>query len=138
MERTALKYMPIIVGIICTYTLGPVYVSCKHTNITCNGKVCQKILGLEGKPSYMDSLFRLQNPMMADQFNVFVESSASMDGYVTGYQFKTTLNSLISRVATDVLINNKNLSLDYINSDILKQPEDIKDFTKSLSPTTLS
>lgn len=76
--------------------------------------------------------------MMANQFNVFVESSASMDGYVTGYAFKTTLHRLMSQVATDVLINNKNLSLNYINSDILKQPEDIKDFTKSLSPATLS
>ncbi|MBD5261837.1 MAG: hypothetical protein HDS38_06875 [Bacteroides sp.] len=137
MKRNTNTYIPIIVGLIFTCTLGLFFVSCKNPT-TCDGKECQKKLGLKGKTSVRDSLFRLDNPMMANQFNVFVESSASMDGYVTGYAFKTTLHRLMSQVATDVLINNKNLSLNYINSDILKQPGDIKDFTKSLSPTSFS
>lgn len=108
---------------------------------SCDGKKCKRALGFKDneKPSMRDSVFNTDNPSMATKFNVYVESSASMDGFVTGNtRFKTTLHRLIGQVVADVLDNDSNISLNYINSEIFKKKETPKDFTKNLSASSFS
>lgn len=138
MKRPSQKYGP-TVGLLILGALSLYLVCCTHTNVSCDGKNCHKTLELEGKPSVMDSLFRADNPNMAKQFNVFVESSASMDGYVTGNTtFKTTLHRLIGQVIADVLVDGKSYTLNYVNSEIKNKPQNIKHFTQNLSPVSFS
>lgn len=119
------------------------------SNGTCDGKSCKRTLGFDTKekPSTRDSIFRINNPLLANKFNVFVESTASMDGYVSGNtDFKTCLHRLIGQVMADVLIDDKSISLNYINSKILPQyinpqqvaNEKIKQFSNNLSTSSFS
>lgn len=108
---------------------------------SCDGKKCKSAIGLKEseKPSQRDSSFNRENPKMASKFNVFVESSASMDGYVNGHtDFKTILYRLIGEVETDVLLSDSPISLNYINSEIIKKSGTYKQFTDGLSPTSFS
>lgn len=124
----------ILTGIM---TMTPILSSCSGTS--CDGKKCKSALGLNvnEKPSVRDSLFNVDNPSMAKKFNVYIESSASMDGYVTGNtKFKTTLHRLIGQVVADGLENDSNISLNYINSKIFNRKETPKQFTQNLSETS--
>lgn len=124
----------ILIGILSTPSILN---SCSGTS--CDGKKCKSVLGFNGneKPSVRDSLFIADNPSMAKKFNVYVESSASMDGYVTGNtQFKTTLHRLIGQVVADVLENDSTISLNYINSGIFNRKETPKQFTQNLSASS--
>lgn len=123
-----------LIGIISTV---PTLNSCSGT--FCDGKKCKAAIGLNAneKPSERDSLFYVNNPSMAQKFRVFVESSASMDGYVMGNtEFKTTLHRLIGQVVADVLENDSNVSLNYINSKIFNRRETPKQFTQNLSASS--
>ncbi len=113
--------------------------SCSGSS-NCDGKKCKTALGLDArqKTSVRDSLFNKENPDYATKFNVYVESSASMDGYVVGNtDFKTVLYRLIGQVEADVL-KNDNLSLNYINSHTFNRKETVKEFTDRLSAATFS
>lgn len=122
----------LIIGII---TIVPMCYSC--TGSYCDGTQCKKKLGLKNKPSVNDSIFYEKYSLKATRFNVFVESSASMDGYVKGNtNFKTTLHRLIGQVVADVLKDDRSISLNYINTQIKKQRVTPKQFTQDLSPTS--
>jgi hypothetical protein len=71
--------------------------------------------------------------------NVFLENSASMDGYVAGAsEFKNTIYSMLGNLRTS---NLDSLNLFYINSKVIinkekSLPKDSEDFIKKLNPTT--
>ena len=99
----------------------------------CDGLQCRKELGLLKS----DTIFKEKNyPLLANKFNVFIESSLSMDGYVNGNtKFKTTIYRLIGQVEANVLSNSERTYLTYINSakvDTLKTTS--KKFVQSMSP----
>lgn len=107
----------------------------------CDGKKCKIELGFDTgeKIAQRDSIFEKNNPLTATRFNVFVESSMSMDGYVSGNtDFKTILHRLIGQVVADVLENDTSISLYYINSDTLRQKISHQQFTKTLSSGSFS
>ena len=125
----------ILLGIL---SMAPILNSC-FGRTSCDGKKCKSVVGFNGneKPSVRDSLFNVNNPSMAKKFNVYIESSASMDGYVTGNtKFKTTLHRLIGQVVADVLENDNNISLNYINSGIFNRKETPKLFTHNLTASS--
>lgn len=125
--KTSLTFIIITLITVCN--------SC--TGSYCDGTQCKKKLGLKNKPSVNDSIFYEKYPLKATRFNVFVESSASMDGYVKGNtNFKTTLHRLIGQVVADVLKDDRSISLNYINTQIKKQRVKPKQFTQDLSPTS--
>lgn len=67
--------------------------------------------------------------------NVYLENSASMDGYVNGKtEFETAIYSLLG----DIKINNfcDSLNLNYINKSVHKFEPDIEDFIDKLEPST--
>lgn len=67
--------------------------------------------------------------------NVYIENSASMDGYVKGVtEFEQSIYSYISDIKLADFCSS--LNLNYINSQILRQPDDVKDFIAKLEPTT--
>ncbi len=73
-------------------------------------------------------------------FDVYIENSASMDGYVKGV---TNFETAIYNFLGDIKISDisKDLNLYYINTDITftkknALPKDIEDFIKKLEPTT--
>ncbi len=122
-----------LIGIL---LMTPILNSCSGT---CDGKKCKSVLGFNEneKPSVRDSLFNANNPSMAKKFKVYIESSASMDGYVTGNTgFKTTLHRLIGQVVTDVLENDNSVSLNYVNSKIFSRRETLEQFTQNLSASS--
>jgi len=67
--------------------------------------------------------------------NVYIENSASMDGYVKGVtEFEQAIYSYISDIKLADFCNT--LNLNYINSKILKQPDDVSDFIEKLEPSS--
>ncbi len=67
--------------------------------------------------------------------NVYIENSASMDGYVKGVtEFEQSIYSYISDIKLADFCSS--LNLNYINSRILRQPDDVRDFIERLEPTT--
>lgn len=67
--------------------------------------------------------------------NVYIENSASMDGYVAGVtEFEQSVYSYISDIKLQDFC--QSLNLNYINSQILKQPDDVEDFIARLEPAT--
>lgn len=128
-----------ICGVLITCMLGLTLAIISCTNTSCDGLKCKQSLGLEGKTSERDSIFRANNLSNANNFNVYVESSASMDGYVTGNtRFKTTLHRLIGQVIADVLVDDNHVNLNYITTEITKKDSNPKVFTQSLSPSSFS
>lgn len=71
--------------------------------------------------------------------NVFVENSASMDGYVKGVtDFETAMYNLLADIKLSQFCDS--LNLNYINSEVRKNrtnalPPDIEDFISKLEPT---
>lgn len=67
--------------------------------------------------------------------NVYVENSGSMFGYVKGVtEFEQSVYSYLSDIKISDCCNALNLY--YINSKILKQPDDVEDFINKLEPDT--
>lgn len=65
--------------------------------------------------------------------NVYIENSGSMDGYVAGVtEFEQSVYSYLSDIK--LLDFCQSLNLNYINSEILKQPDDVSDFIEKLEP----
>lgn len=67
--------------------------------------------------------------------NVYIENSGSMDAYVAG---QTEFESIVYNFLANIGIANvsDNLNLNYINSEILPQKDDIQDFIEKLEPKT--
>lgn len=67
--------------------------------------------------------------------NVYIENSASMDGYVKGVtEFEQSIYSYISDIKLADFCSS--LNLNYINSKILRQPDDVSDFIERLEPSS--
>ena len=67
-------------------------------------------------------------------YNIYVENSASMDGYVNGAsEFKTTVYNYLSDIKIADFTDS--LNLNYINSKEIHQGSDIADFIEKLDPT---
>ncbi|MCC6578037.1 MAG: hypothetical protein IT228_11900 [Flavobacteriales bacterium] len=92
------------------------------------------------KPRLSDGPVRIWRPSAPQKslkfnVNVFVENSASMDGYVKGVtDFETAIYNLLADVKLSTFCDS--LNLNYINSQVLKFPPDIEDFINKLEPTT--
>lgn len=125
--------------LVCVIILGFSFIvldSCGG-GYSCDGKNCKSELGFTDnkKPSERNAEFIQNNPIEAKQFNVYIECSASMDGYVTGNtQFKTDIHRIIGQITADVLSNDTCLSLNLINSVIINSKKNPKQFSQSLSP----
>lgn len=67
--------------------------------------------------------------------NVYIENSGSMDGYVKG---QTEFEQIVYNYLVDLkqIRIAKELNLNYINSEILPQRDDINDFIEKLEPTS--
>lgn len=67
--------------------------------------------------------------------NVYIENSGSMDGYVKG---QTEFEHIVYNYLVDLqqIGIAKELNLNYINSEILPQQDDITDFIEKLEPTS--
>lgn len=67
--------------------------------------------------------------------NVYIENSGSMDGYVEG---KTEFEEAVYNYLTDIKISEvtDSLNLFYINSKVIPQGSDIKDFIQKLEPSS--
>lgn len=140
MMDKAKKHLLIIGALIGIIAMISILSTCNGAS-NCDGKKCKATLGFKDKEklSERDSIFRAENPLTASKFKVFVENSASMDGYVNGdTQFKEALHRLIGQVFADVLKNDTSLSLNYINSEIIEQKCTREEFTKILSPGSFS
>lgn len=122
---------------VCALGLAMLLNSCDSQ---CDGKKCKEKLGFADKTySIRDSLFRAKNPFHAKKFDVYVESSVSMDGYVIGHTtFKTTLHRLIGQVVADVLADDKSITLSYINSVVDTQSVKKEKFTDFLAPASFA
>lgn len=67
--------------------------------------------------------------------NVYLENSASMDGYVKGVtEFETAIYNLLGDFKISGLCDS--LNLNYINSQQIHFPPDIEDFIEKLEPST--
>lgn len=68
-------------------------------------------------------------------YNVYVENSGSMDGYVKGRtEFEQSVYSYLSDIKISEICSEMNLY--YINSRMHKQPSDVADFIEKLEPNT--
>ena len=67
--------------------------------------------------------------------NVYIENSGSMDGYVKG---QTEFEQIVYNYLVDLkqIRIAKELNLNYINSQILPQQDDIRDFIEKLEPSS--
>lgn len=80
-----------------------------------------------------------ENPLKFN-YNVYIENSGSMDGYVTGTsEFKNDIYNFLADLHLDELKDSLNLF--YINKDLLPQKnnaadDDLKDFIERLNPQT--
>lgn len=85
------------------------------------------------EPPLMDAVFSAQLPKC--NVNVYIENSASMDGYVKGVtEFEQAIYSYTSDIKLADFCDA--LNLNYINSKILRQPDDVSDFIEKLEPNS--
>lgn len=78
----------------------------------------------------------------APTIKVFVENSGSMDGYVKGatdfenavYSYLSDIQHADLGVRTDSLAAKNTLILNYINSEVLQQKPDVREFIEALEP----
>lgn len=70
-------------------------------------------------------------------FNVFIENSASMDGYVQGLsEFKNTVYRFLSDIKSPLRNIGDTLNLYYINSKPIPFTDQVEDFIEKLDPST--
>jgi hypothetical protein len=76
-------------------------------------------------------------PSNTPNFNVFIENSASMDGYVQGLsEFKNTVYSFLSDIKSPLREIGDTLNLFYINSKPIPFTDQVEDFIEKLDPST--
>lgn len=68
-------------------------------------------------------------------YNIYLENSGSMDGYVQGV---TEFEQAVYNFLIDIKINGltESINLNYINSILIPNPPDVKDFIEKLEPKT--
>lgn len=103
---------------------------------SCSTDNCQDKLGKNKKN---DVSFRKENnweQSKINQFNVFLENSVSMDGYVNGTtRFKGDLLNLIQQVSYNAIDSKGTYNLYYINNDtIINRGKEISGYITNLSP----
>ena len=77
----------------------------------------------------------IKPPLPNCNVNVYIENSASMYGYVKGVtEFEQSIYSYISDIKLADFCSS--LNLNYINSKILRQSDDVSDFIEKLEPST--
>ena len=77
----------------------------------------------------------IKPPLPNCNVNVYIENSASMDGYVKGVtEFEQSIYSYISDIKLADFCSS--LNLNYINSCILRQPDDVSNFIEKLEPSS--
>jgi hypothetical protein len=102
-----------------------ILISCENTREKEN-----RISEHESIRSITDSI-SIKKPII----NVFIENSLSMDGYVKGKtDFETAVYSFLSDIKISKITNS--LNLNYINSVVLSQPDDLADFIEKLEPAS--
>ena len=78
-------------------------------------------------------------PLEKPVYNVFIENSMSMDGYVRG---NTDFKNAIYGFLSDILLKTNDITdsmhLFYINSKLIPFKPDVADFIEKLNPTTFS
>ncbi|MDE6272025.1 MAG: hypothetical protein K2M31_03355 [Muribaculaceae bacterium] len=125
----------LIALIFCLFFLA--ILSLGGCNPDCDGEACWKEIGFATKKDYQhrDSIFLANNPSLANRVNVYIENSASMDGYVDGHtSFKTTIHRFCGHLKADVLRDGKNFNYCFINSDtIIPIPLKNDNYTKDLT-----
>lgn len=85
-----------------------------------------------GSPVAADSLI---TALPDCNVNVYIENSASMYGYVKGVtEFEQSIYSYISDIKLSDFC--QDLHLNYINSQIIRQPDDVSDFIEKLEPSS--
>lgn len=93
--------------------------------------------------STIDSVSVTQNHVsVSPTIKVYVENSGSMDGYVKGatdfenavYSYLSDIQHADLGVRTDSLATKNTLVLNYINSEVLQQRPDVKEFIEALEP----
>lgn len=102
------------------------------------------VQNMAGKPLTFDVL---KNPRIKDEgeevtpgstvYNVYIENSGSMDGYVKGLtSFKNTVYQFLSDLQSPLRNITKEANLFYINSKAIPFREDTKAFIEKLDPAT--
>ncbi len=92
-------------------------------------------LTAQNKPKQTPSVSDAQKPV----YNVFIENSMSMDGYVRG---NTDFKNAIYGFLSDILLKTNGITdtmkLFYINSQLIPFKPDLTDFIEKLNPSTFS
>lgn len=130
---------PIIIIVVSVVFLSAILIAIFRTGGECNGQKCKGQLGLAQKENVnkRNDRFRNEYPKMANRVNVYVESSASMDGYVNGHtDFKTMVHRLVGQLKTDVLKSGNKLSLNYITSEVTNVKVKDNQFSNNMSPSS--
>ena len=112
--------------------IGCVIIGC--VIIGCGGSSHRK--GKSGRSSKKDTATAYISPVeYTPIINVYIENSGSMDGYVKG---QTEFEHIVYNYLVDLkqIRVAKELHLNYINSQILPQQDDINDFIQKLEPTS--
>jgi hypothetical protein len=87
------------------------------------------------KPDKVPYSQPVNHPQDKIDLNVYLENSGSMDGYVYGTtDFESSVYSYLSELEDLDFINKKQLN--YINSEVLPQPDNLRSFIENLEPST--
>lgn len=91
-----------------------------------------KKVGLTAKDIWQPETNTIQETF---NINVYLENSASMDGYVKGVtEFETAIYNLLGDIKISGICDS--LNLNYINSKPIPFPPDVQDFIEKLEPST--
>lgn len=125
------KLIALVIGVLVAGALAVAILSSG-----CSGGNGQSKAKLPASPAKLDSMFRKENPSEASALKVFVECSASMDGYVTGNsEFKTTIHNIVNQTSAAILAPGAKTHFNYINSKTIPlEVASLREFTRSMSP----
>ena len=103
--------------------------------ISCGNSDTQRKRGKKDNPPANLAATTSLNPDIKPVVNVYIENSASMDGYVEGV---TEFEQAIYNYLSDIKISDftDELNMFYINSQIIPHGSDIVDFIENLEPST--
>jgi hypothetical protein len=100
--------------------------------IACNGRTRRNGTTVNVSP---ENTSAAQQSEIKPAVNIYIENSGSMDGYVKGVtEFEQAVYRYLSNIKNENITDSFNLF--YINSEILKQPDDVDDFINKLEPSS--
>ena len=113
------------VGIFLFFFISLIIIGCDSHR----GRMDKGSKGRDTATAYISSVE--YNPII----NVYIENSGSMDGYVNG---QTEFEQIVYNYLVDLkqIRIARELNLNYINSEILPQQDDINDFIEKLEPSS--